>query len=95
MGAKTSKCYSPHQISFGSFQTCIRSAKWSEIWAYVFLNISGKPYMASPMTLSHLTLSDLESQYQGHLDIKGLYLGKQPYISQRSRVRPHVTIRHQ
>ena len=44
----------------------------------LLLNINRKAYMGSPTTLSHLTLSDLESQYQGHSDFKGLYVIKEP-----------------
>ncbi len=40
----------------------------------LLLNINKKPYMGSPMTLSHLTLI---GPYQGHSDIKGLYLVNQ------------------
>ena len=33
--------------------------------------------MGSPKTLSHLTLSDLEFQSQGHSDFEALYLVKE------------------
>ncbi len=33
--------------------------------------------MGSPKTLSHLTLSDLEFQRQGHSDFEALYLVKE------------------
>ena len=39
--------------------------------------VNRKAYMASPMTSSHLTLSDLESQVQGHSDFEALYLVKE------------------
>ena len=34
--------------------------------------------MGSPMALSHLTLSDLKGQSQGHQDLETLYLVKEP-----------------
>ena len=48
----------------------------AELGHMLLLNINKKPHMGSPMTLSHLTL---KAQYQGHSDIKGLYL-----VNQRS-----------
>ncbi len=52
------------------------SRKGAELGHMLLLNINRKPYMASPMTLSHLTLNDLESQSQGHSDFEVLYLVK-------------------
>ena len=38
----------------------------------LLLNLNRKAHMGSPMTSSHLTLSDLESQIQGHSDFQPL-----------------------
>ncbi len=50
--------------------------------------------MASPMPPSHLTLSDLESQSQGILDFKALYLVKEPswalYLLLNINRKPHI-----
>ena len=46
----------------------------------LLLNINGKPYMGTPMALSHLTLNDLKCQSQGHHDFEALYLVKEPGI---------------
>ncbi len=43
----------------------------------LLLDTTRKAYMGSPMTLSHLTLSDLKGQIQGHSDFEPLYLVKQ------------------
>ncbi len=43
----------------------------------LLLNINRKAYMWSPMALSHLTLSDIEGQSQGHSDFETLYLVKE------------------
>ncbi len=40
----------------------------------LLLNINRKAYIGSPMTLSHLTLSDLEAPFQGDSDFKSLSL---------------------
>ncbi len=39
--------------------------------------INKKPYMEIQMTSSHLTLSDLEGQSEGHSDFEALYLVKE------------------
>ncbi len=39
----------------------------------LLLNINRNPYMRSPKTLSHLTLSDFEFQRQTHSDFEALY----------------------
>ncbi len=50
------------------FQSLI-SRKGSELCHMFLLTINRKQYMASPMTAWHLTLSDLECQGQGQLDL--------------------------
>ncbi len=47
------------------------SYKGTELGHMLLLNINRKPYMGSPMTLSHLTL---RGQYRGRSDIKGVRL---------------------
>ncbi len=57
----------------------LASRKGAELGHVFLLNINRKTYMGSPMALLHLTLSDIERslRYQGHSDIKGLYLVRQ------------------
>ncbi len=60
---------SDHERSMSShsdFERLIISRKESDLGHMLVLNINRKPYMGSPMAISHLTLSDLEGQYQGH-----------------------------
>ncbi len=40
----------------------------------LLLNINRKAYMGSPLVWLHLSLATLKAQYQGHSDLKGLYL---------------------
>ncbi len=47
----------------------------------VTMYINRKPYMESEMTPSHLTLSDLEGQSQGHSDFAALYLVKEQSLA--------------
>ena len=54
------------------------SHKGAELGPMLLLVTNRKPYIASPMPPSSLTLSDLESQSQGHSDFKALYLAKEP-----------------
>ena len=51
----------------------------------LLLNSNRKPYMGSPMTLSYLTLSDLEKSKSRSLRFQSLICCK------KNRVRPHVT----
>ncbi len=51
------------------FQSVI-SLKGAKLGPMLLLTIIRKPYMASPMTPSLLTLSDLEGQSQGHSDFQ-------------------------
>ena len=46
----------------------------AELGHKLLLNINRKAYMESPMTSSHMTLSDLEGQIQGKSDFEALYL---------------------
>ena len=57
------------------FQSLI-SRKGAELGPILLLIINRKPYMASPMTSSLLTLSDLKGQRQVHSDFT-LYLVKE------------------
>ncbi len=56
-----------------TFQSLI-SRKGAELGRKLLLSINRKPYMASLMTQSPLTLSDLEGQSQGQSDFKALCL---------------------
>ncbi len=56
------------------FQSLI-SHKGAKLGPMLLLTINRKPYMASLMTPSFLTLSDLKGQ--GHADFKALYLVKE------------------
>ncbi len=49
---------------------CYKAAEFGHM---LLLNINRKSYMGSPVTLSHLTFSDLK----GHSDSKPLYLVKE------------------
>ncbi len=55
----------------------------------LLLNINRKPYMGSPVTLSHLTLSDLERSNSRSLRFQSLISCKGAVS-----VRPYVTIKH-
>ncbi len=74
------------------------SRKGAELGPMSLLSINRKPYMASPMTPSLLTLSDLKGQSQAHSDSLSCLKVKvkvtrisNPDISQRSQVRPYIT----
>ncbi len=54
----------------------LTSCKGAELGDMLLLNINRKAYKGSPMTSSHMTLSDLESHNQGHSDFEALYLVK-------------------
>ncbi len=54
------------------------SRKGANLDPMLLFTINRKPCMVSPMIPSHLTLSDLEGQSQGHADFKALYLVKEP-----------------
>ncbi len=56
----------------------ILSHKGAELSPMLLLIIIRKPYMASPMTSSPLTLSDPERSSQVHSDVKALYLVMEP-----------------
>ncbi len=45
---------------------------------WLLLNINRETYVGNPMALSNLTLSDIESQSQGHQTFETLYLAKEP-----------------
>ncbi len=53
------------------------SLKGAELGHMLLLNINRKAYKESPMTSSHLTLSDLKGLSQGHSGLKALYLVKE------------------
>ncbi len=59
------------------FQSVI-SREGAKLGPMLLLTINRKPYMASPMTPSLLTLRDLKGQNQGQSDFKVLYLIKEP-----------------
>ncbi len=50
------------------------SCTGAELGRMLLLNFNRKAYKESPMTSSHLTLSDLEGQIQGHSNVESLYL---------------------
>ncbi len=66
----------------------IAAKRW-EIDMWLLLGTNRKSYVGSPTVPLDLISSDLEGQVLVHSNFEGLY-----DISERSRVRPYVTIKH-